>query len=363
VSFHEREHEDPKKPHEPLKVGLSALAVLALIGIAYVAHPVWMGIMLGTAMGFTSEPLYRWLAPRLRYKRALAALLTTVIGGVAALLIIGTLTYVAVSELVVLAMTMRVPSASDMLGSTGLRILERMNVSPDAFVGRLNAVLVGASERAAGGVADALSFTTSLVLTAVIAFFTMYYVLLQWAGIVRRLEHTLPLHPRHTRKLLNEFRSVGRSAFIGTMGTALVQGVLAGIGYTIAGVQQPMLWATITMIASFLPVVGTAVIWVPIAIVLGINGHTSSAIFLAIWGVLVVTSLADYVIRPRLVGAKGQMHPLPLLVSLLGGVEMFGLMGVIVGPILMALCLSILRIYEQERLAHEADVPAAKAKE
>lgn len=354
MSIHERDpHHDAKKPHEPLRMGLAVLAVVALIGIAYVAHPVWMGIMLGTAMGFTSEPLYRWLAPRLRYRRTLAALLTTVIGGLAALLVVALVTYIAVSELVEMAMTMRVPSAHEMLGPRGLRVLARLHVSPDAFVARLNEVLVGASDRAAGGVADALSFTTSVVLTVVIAFFTMYYVLLQWAAIVRRLEHTLPLHPRHTRALLNEFRSVGRSAFIGTMGTALVQGVLAGIGYTIAGVQQPMLWATITMIASFLPVVGTAVVWVPMTVVIAIDGRTPSAIFLALWGVLVVTSLADYVIRPRLVGAKGQMHPLPLLVSLLGGVEMFGLMGVIVGPILMALCLSILRIYEQERLAQE----------
>lgn len=337
------------KPREPQRVGLSVLALLALVGAAYVAHPVWMGLVLGTTMGFTSEPLYRWLAPRLKYKRALAALLTTIIGGLVALVALSVVGYIAISEIVEMVSEMGAPSADEIIGPWGQKMLARMRVSPDAFIGQINEALVSLSQKAAGGLADAVASMTSLVLIAVIAFFTMYYVLLEWAAIVRRLEHMLPLEPRHTRALVHEFRSVGRSALVGTMGTALVQGLLAGIGYALAGVEQPMLWAVVTMFASFIPVVGTAIIWIPVALVALIQGRTGSGVFLFVWGVLIVTSLADYVIRPRLVGSKGQVHPLPLLVSLLGGVEMFGLMGVIVGPILMSLCLSVLRIYEQER--------------
>ncbi len=330
------------------ELGLSAIALLAAVGAAYIAHPVWMGIVLGTAMAFTSEPMYRWLAPRMGYKRPLAALLTTLTGGLASLLVLFTVTWIAVTEVVEMVSELKIPSGSQLIGARGERMLERMHVSPDVFVAQLNSALVSVSERAAGGVADALSATTTLMLIAVIAFFTMYYVLLEWAALVRRLEHLLPLHPKHTRALVAEFRSVGRSALIGTMGTSLVQGVLAGVGYAAAGVSQPMLWATITMMASFLPVVGTAVVWFPIALATALAGRTGAGVFVGVWGFFVVVGVCDYIVRPKLVGSKGHMHPLPLLVSLLGGVELFGLMGVIVGPILMALCLSVIGIYEQE---------------
>lgn len=349
---HNHDHHEHKGGKD--RLGLSIIALLACIGAAYVAHPVWMGLVVGTTMGFTSEPLYRWFAPRLRYKRPLAALFTTIIGGLLAILLISLVGYIAVTEIVEMVSDMQAPSAQELLGPWGLRMLERAKISPEVFVAQINTALLALSQRAAGGLAEALTSMTSLLLTAIIAFFTMYYVLLEWAAIVRRLEHVLPLEPRHTRALVHEFRSIGRSAFIGTMGTALVQGVLAGMGYAIAGVSQPMLWATVTMLASFLPVIGTAAVWIPISIAVALSGRTSWAVFLFLWGVVVVTSLADYVIRPKLVGSKGQVHPLWLLVSLLGGVEMFGLVGVIVGPILMSLCLSVLKIYEQERLAGEA---------
>jgi predicted PurR-regulated permease PerM len=126
--------------------------------------------------------------------------------------------------------------------------------------------------------------------------------------------------------------------------------VFAAVGFSLAGLSQPLLWATITMLASFLPVVGTAAVWVPVSVVTFAMGRTGAAIFIAIWGFLVVTAVADYVVRPRLVGSHTQVHPLPLLISLIGGVEMLGLMGVLVGPVVMALCLAVLRIYEAERM-------------
>ncbi len=338
------------KPKGHPSLGLSVLALIAVIGAAYIAHPLWMGLAVGTVMAFTSDPLYKWLGRVLGQRRALAALLTTITGGIASLAVIGTVTYIAVSEIVDLVVRFRVPSAHEILGVRGMRLLERAHVSPDALIEQLNTALVSFSERAAGGVASVLSTTTSLMLTVVIAFFTMYYVLLEWPALVRRLQRLMPLDPRHTRALANEFRNVGRSAFVGTMGTALVQGGFAAIGFALAGVSQPLLWGTITMLASFLPVIGTAAVWVPVSIVAFATGRSGAAIFIFFWGLLVTTAVADYVVRPRLVGSHTQVHPLPLLISLLGGVEMFGLMGVLVGPIFMALCLAVLRIYEVERM-------------
>jgi predicted PurR-regulated permease PerM len=163
-----------------------------------------------------------------------------------------------------------------------------------------------------------------------------------------RLERVLPLDPRHTRALMLEFRDVGRSAFLGAIATAVVQGAFGGVGYAIVSVPQPVTWAVLTAFVSFVPIVGTALVYVPIAIWLLMNGHPVAAVFLIAWGLLVIMALTDYVIRPWLVGAKGHAHPLLTLVALVGGVEVLGLPGLIVAPILMSLFLAVLRIYERE---------------
>jgi len=330
--------------------GLTVLALCAFAGAAMIAHPLWMGLAVGTVMAFTSEPLYKWLTRLLRQRRALAALITTITGGLASLGVIAAVTWIAISEVLDLVARLRVPSGSELVGARGRAWMERMHLSPDTIAERLNAALLSFSEKAAGGLAAILATTTSLLLTVVIAFFTMYYVLLEWPTLVRRMQRLLPLDPRHTRALAAEFHDVGRSAFVGTMGTALVQGLFAAVGFMIAGVSQPLLWGTITMLASFLPVIGTAAVWVPVAVATFAMGRTGAAIFVGLWGFLVVTAVADYIVRPRLVGSHTQVHPLPLLISLLGGVEMLGLMGVLIGPVIMALCLAILRIYEAERM-------------
>jgi predicted PurR-regulated permease PerM len=103
-----------------------------------------------------------------------------------------------------------------------------------------------------------------------------------------------------------------------------------------------------TAMASLLPVVGTFLVWVPIAAYEALDGRVAWAVFLFVWGLLVVSIVTDYVIRPRLVGQRGHGHPLLMLIALLGGIEVMGLAGLIVAPILMSLFLAVLRIYERE---------------
>ncbi len=122
----------------------------------------------------------------------------------------------------------------------------------------------------------------------------------------------------------------------------------AFIGYGIAGVATPVTWGLITAISSLLPAVGTFLVWVPLAGYELWNGDLGRGIFLLIWGFVVVSLATDYVIRPRLVGRKGSGHPLLMLVSLIGGIVVMGLAGLIVAPILMSLFLAVLKIYERD---------------
>src|SRR5439155_14325181 len=154
--------------------------------------------------------------------------------------------------------------------------------------------------------------------------------------------------PRHTRALVLEFRDVGRSALIGTMTTALIQGVVAAIGFALGGLQHAILWGLLTSVASFLPLVGTAIIWIPVSLHYLTTGHYALAVFEAAWGLFLVVGIGEYVVRPWLVGQRGKGQPLLMLVAAIGGIQMFGLAGIVVGPVLMSLFLAILRIYERE---------------
>ncbi len=117
-----------------------------------------------------------------------------------------------------------------------------------------------------------------------------------------------------------------------------------------------MTWGLFTMISSLLPVVGTFLVWVPIAAYEIANGHVGWGVFILIWGFIVVSIATDYVIRPRLVGKKGHGHPLLMVVSLIGGIEVMGLPGLIVAPILMSLFLAVLKIYERDSSARCSSV-------
>lgn len=348
------------------RLALAALLGLSFLAVAYLASPIWVGLVVGTVMAFTAQPLYRRLAVRLD-RKPLAAIITTLSGGmVMAAGAAASLFVLAREILIVVDIIQRKSQAAsleELIGPQGIKIIDSMHVSREATMTKIQDAAGQASAYAAKGAGVILTTTTSALITLVLAFGTMYYVLLEWPKMALHLERVLPLDPRHTRALMLEFREVGRSAFIGTIGTAVVQGVLAGIGFAIAGVPQAVTWGAVTMMASFIPVVGTAMVWVNAGLYLVWTGHIGWAIFVFAWGSLVVMAASDYIVRPRLVGGKSQGHPLLMLIALIGGIEVFGLAGLIAGPVVMSLFVAILRIYEREAAADALgiDPPSPKS--
>jgi predicted PurR-regulated permease PerM len=177
---------------------------------------------------------------------------------------------------------------------------------------------------------------------------TMHFMLRNWEAVSVRAQETFPLRPDYTRSLFAEFRRVGRTTLMGTVVTGLAQGILATIGYWLAGVPEPIFFGVATAVASLVPAVGTMLIWVPAGVVLIVIGEVGRGAFELIWGGLLVVALSDYVIRPRLVGGEGEVPSLVTFSALFGGVEVFGLKGLIVGPVVMSLAIAILRLYATE---------------
>ncbi|CAN5908557.1 AI-2E family transporter [soil metagenome] len=333
----------------------------ALIGVvlasfaaaAWVAHPLWVAILIGVVMAASAHRPYVALRARLGEKHGTWAAAIVTLGGGILLAVTSTLVVLTLSNEMMKVVTHldshgSSGSLAGLVGERGAAAVEKLGLDPTRVYSLLRAEIEAAASAIATLAALVVRTTSYAILGLVVALMTMYYVLLEGHGLARRIERLAPLDPRHTRALLQEAREVGRDAFLGTLATALIQGVIAGIGYTALGVPQPVTWAVATALASFLPVIGTLVVWVPLSGYLLMEGHPVRALLLAMWGILVVTSLADYVIRPRLVGARGHSHPLLTLIALLGGIEVFGLAGLVIAPVVMSVFVAAFRLYERE---------------
>lgn len=331
-----------------------ALVVVVAVSLglaATVAAPLWIPIVLGCVMAISAHRPYRVLTRKLGDRPRLAATLVTLGAGIL-LAVAGTAALVALAnELMKIVSHLNAQSTGSLEGIIGSRatdVIARAGFDTEKVYTWAETEVQAAASVAAGAAAVVLRTTSEAMLGFVVALMTMFYMLREGAGLARRIEGVAPLEPRHTRELLVEARDVGRSAFLGTLATAVVQGMLAGVGYAALGVPQPVTWAVVTAIASFLPLVGTLTVWVPIATWLFVDGHPAKALILAVWGAVVVTSLVDYVIRPRFVGARGHGHPLLTLIALLGGIEVFGLAGLVIAPIIMSVSVAAFRLYERE---------------
>lgn len=342
---------------------LRIAALLAVLVIVWVAHPVGIGVLIGTLTAFALLPLHLRLRRNLRrpWLAALSCVGLTAVGVAGFLAGCGYLLIGRGIELGRELVTLLQPNGSlrMFLEHTAARLpsLARNSLKPTAIAERLGSAAAEISMKTATMATFVAGTTMSVIIGLLLLLMTCYYVLLNWSSLSRRAEVMLPLNPRDTRALLDEFRRTGRSVLLGTVVTGIAQGVLAGFGYLITGVPEAGFFGALTAVASLVPVVGTLVVWLPVGIYLLITGHVAAGVLELVYGTLIVVGFSDYILRPRLVGGHGEIPSLVTLLALIGGIEVFGLVGLILGPVLVSLAVAILRIYERESAAQRGTLP------
>ncbi|MGA7118866.1 MAG: AI-2E family transporter [Polyangiaceae bacterium] len=348
------QQDDSSIPKDEMASGerraLGWTAIAAAAAIVWIVMPIGLGVLLGTLLAFTLQPVFERLLPKLGPRWS--ALFTVVVSTAA---LAGSLVGLAWLLLAKGAALAREWIAS--LGPNGQlgavlsavgRVTAKVGISPDELASRSRALAETAATRAAAFAEALLSTTASSLLALFFAMMSMHFILRNWNAITRRAAESLPLRPDYTSALLAEFRRVGRATLLGTVGTGIAQGVLATIGYMIAGVPEPLFFGAATAVASLIPAVGTLLVWVPVGVALILGGHLSRGILELAWGALVVAGISDYVIRPMLVDGGGEMPTLVTFAALLGGVEVLGPQGLIVGPVVMSIAIAVLRLYFRE---------------
>lgn len=211
-------------------------------------------------------------------------------------------------------------------------------------------IVIRAEAWSKGLLAGVGTFAKSLfdfVLNFFIMLFSMYYFFKDGRRIVEKAGRVSPLPSIYEGQLFEKISAMVKAILVGVFLTAILQGVVGGVGFAIAGISSPIFWGTAMAFFSLVPLVGTAMIWVPAAIILAILGSYGAAIFIFIWGFVAVGTVDNFV-RPYLIGGKAHTYPLLTFFVILGGIFTMGFKGVIIGPLVLMLLMSFLHIYESE---------------
>ena len=174
----------------------------------------------------------------------------------------------------------------------------------------------------------------------------MFFFFVKGEAIAKKMMYLTPLPNKYDVKLFKKFRDISFSIMISTFVVAIVQGILGAVGFII--IDFPFLAPSIFIaIFSLIPAIGTGLIWFPIAVYLLFIGEIWQGIFLLVWGIAVVSTV-DNLIRAYIVKDKAGVHPIIIILSILGGISVFGFWGVVLGPLIISLTITVMHIYELE---------------
>jgi len=310
-----------------------------------------MAILLAGIFSALAHPLYkrfeRWYGGR----RALASLSTLVLIVIVVIVPLGVLMGIVTSQAI-------------KVGNTVTPWVQEQIAQPGAFDKLLNSLpfydkLAPYSEtiwRKAGELAgavsrfliDSISSATlgavNLLFMAFAMLYSMFFLLMDGDRLLEKILYYLPLRDQDERRMLDRFTSVTRATLKGTAVIGIIQGGLAGLAFWVVGIPSAVFWGTIMAVLSIIPGIGTALVWGPAVIILAAGGNFLKASGLGIFCALIVGGIDNF-LRPALVGKDTQMHELMIFFGTLGGIMMFGVIGMIIGPIVAALFITIWEIY------------------
>tara|TARA_R110000850_G_scaffold73969_4_gene162217 strand:- start:1081 stop:2262 length:1182 start_codon:yes stop_codon:yes gene_type:complete len=332
------------------------LLTIAISGAFFtMIQPFIMALLLAAIGAGMLQPVFGWLCRLCRGREVPAAVLTVVL---LFLLIVGPVTAflgVVVSQAIEVSQS-AIPwvkqyvSGEGNLMSAEAWVVEQFPSFKD-YIPTRSQFLEGVGN-AAEKTGNFLVFSVSKMTAGTAAFFmnlfvmlyALFFFLIKGDAILGKIFYYSPLSQDEEELLSDRFLSVTRATIKGSLVIGIVQGGLCGIAFAFAGITGAAFWGTVMAVLSVIPGVGVTLIWIPAAIYLAASGHMTNAILLAVWCGAFVGNL-DNVLRPRLVGQDAKMPDLLILLGTLGGLFMFGAVGIIIGPIICSLFLAIWEIY------------------
>jgi len=337
---------------------LLLLVVVVSLAFAWILWPFYQAVLWATVLAIVFSPLYRRLSSVIGQQHGLAALATVLI---ILTLVILPLTLIAAS-LVQEATNLydRIQSGEldfgrffqeflNALPTWATDLLNRFGLTNfSALHDRLSAALIQGSKYLA---AQALSIgkgTANFIVSLLLVLYLLFFFLRDGGALTRRIRDAVPLRAEQQRALFTKFAVVTRAMFKGNLLVAAVQGALGGLIFWFLGIHAPVLWGVLMAFLSLLPAVGAAGVWLPVAVYFLATGAVWEGVVLIAYGAFVV-GLVDNLLRPYLVGKDTQMPDYVVLISTLGGIAIFGLDGLVMGPVIAAMFIAVWDIFSAAR--------------
>lgn len=343
---------------------IGTMGVLTLL-LLRIAEPFVGPLAWSIFLAFLMDPLQRRLTTLLRGRASLAALLLTLFTltlFVGPLSLVGALFVAQASELAQLlephVATWRIHSVEELTSLPALsRVLEWLERNVATSSEQIQRWVISGAHNlldhasAMGGAAFLGAIGTVVSFTAML--FLLFFFLRDGPVMARACARFVPLSRDYKQQLVEQLATVTRAVVFGTAVTAAVQGTLLGVGFAIAGLPAPIVFGVIGAVLSVVPFGGTAFVWAPGALVLFLQDDFGHALFLTAWGVLVVSTIDNF-IKPAFISEQAEVPTLAVFIGVIGGLSAFGLIGMFLGPIVLALALTLLRFADESMPREDA---------
>ena len=346
---------------------LLLLALLITIGFYQVVEPFIISVLMAAIFAGMTSPLFQWLVKKTKGWERTSAVLTVL--GILLLIVVPTIFLVGMLANQALKVSEAVgpwiqeqaqsPGAIDLRFGTWARnlpVVGDLIPERDVVLGKLGEIAGLIGGFLVSGLGAATRGTFNFILQLCIMLYANYFFLRSGKDMLAKIMYIVPLESEQEERLISRFVSVTRATLKGTLVIGIIQGSLAGLAFVVVGIEGALFWGTIMAVLSIIPAVGAAIVWIPAVIYLFSIGQVGAGVGLLLWCGIVVGS-SDNILRPILVGKDTKMPDLLVLLSTLGGIGVYGALGVIIGPILAALFLTVWELYGE---AFKNELPEVK---
>lgn len=344
---------DDRTPRDMILWVFLIYFILSILFLGWLLWPFVSTIILAAVVTGVFNPIYCYFKRKIR--ASLASLVTCIL--IFFIIFVPIVSFVGILSKEAYDMYLMAKGAvlSDNIQNLleGSKALEKVNL----FLSNFNIKLTGEElNKAISEVGRAVGLflyeqaraITSNVLKFLVNFFLMlliiYYLLIDKQRLLSFIMDLSPLPDDQDEKLFQKFKDMAGAILIGNGLGGLIQGTLGGIVFTIFGLKSPFLWGVIMGLMAFLPIVGIGVVFIPAAIYLFLVGRIAAGIFFIVFYVILSGGI-EYIFKPRLVGQRVQMHTLLVFLSIIGGLKLFGILGIIYGPLIVTAFLTLTDIY------------------
>jgi|WetSurMetagenome_2_1015567.scaffolds.fasta_scaffold01387_18 predicted PurR-regulated permease PerM len=337
---------------------LIALVLISLIACFLVFRPFLSEILVAAVLATIFYRPFEWLVGKLGGRRKIAAMIMCVLIVLVVIIPLANLIFLAAKE----SFT-AYGQASDFLSKVDWNsIVKNKELSKINFIdlssSSVQSLVMNTVQKSGNLVMSAaaglIKGTTNFFVSVIFILLTLFFFFLDGKKMLENLMRLTPLPNKHDREIFKKFQDVSHSFIVSTFVVALCQGFACWIGVFV--ITLPFFFNTplpavflgiAAAFLSFIPFFGPWLIWLPTSIYLLLTGHVGAAIFLAIWGISVISTI-DNIVRPIMMRKKANVNPVFLLFSILGGIALFGIWGIVIGPLVISVTITILHIYELE---------------